>query len=211
MTRRRVVRVLPLPKNVFVPGLLPLAACFLSGSVAGCVWAAGVSGNGTVLASYIQGYLSVVKSGEVVVPALLPSLWEVFRWPLFVALMGFTAVGAVGVPILFAVRGFLLSFAAASFVKILGGTGCILAVLLLGVSGAFTIPVFFVLGTHGFSVGRMLLLHLAGRGKRSCGKFCGGNILVRHGVCTAILLFCVFLERNIIPVMLSLLAGSLSF
>ena len=77
--------------------------------------AAQVGGGGhDSLAAYIEGYLAAAKSGSVVLsPGLLSVLWESVRWPLFAFLMGFTALGVLGIPTLFAVRGFLLSFAAA--------------------------------------------------------------------------------------------------
>ena len=40
---------------------------------------------------------------------------------LLALLLGFTALGLLGLPLLFAVRGFLLAFSIASFVRLFGG------------------------------------------------------------------------------------------
>lgn len=205
MRRRRVTRFLDLP--VWAPGLILLAICFFAGSVAGCLWAGGVAGqrDGT-LAAYIDGYLSAARTGNLTVPSVFSVLFEALRWPVLVLLLAFTPVGSIGIPIVFAVRGFLLSFAVASFVRVLGGAGTILAFLLFGVTGLFTIPVLFVLGTQGLTACFLLVSRLTG--ERRSGTVYGKQYFLRCGLCAAALLVCVFLEQTVIPALLSLLAGT---
>lgn len=127
--RKRIVRIWDVPAGGLLPALITVASAFCIGGLAGMLLAAQVGGGGhDSLAAYIEGYLAAAKSGSVVLsPGLLSVLWESVRWPLFAFLMGFTALGVLGIPTLFAVRGFLLSFAVSSFVRMFGGTGGILA------------------------------------------------------------------------------------
>lgn len=209
MKRRRVARVLDLPWAVWVPGLLVLGVCFLLGTVAGCLWAGGVAENGgETLAAYIEGYLSAARSGTLTVPSVFSVLYESFRWPVLTVLLAFTAAGVLGIPILFAVRGFLLSFAVASFVRVLGGAGSILAFLLFGLTGLMTVPVLFVLGTQGFTACCVLASRLLGERRKSVCVVYGRVYFLRCGLCAAALLFCVFLEQTIVPSLLAVLAGT---
>ncbi len=208
MKRRETFRVLDLPWAIWLPTLLPLAVSFLVGTVAGCLLAGGVAEaeNGT-LAAYIEGYLSATRSGALTVPTLFSVLWDTLRWPLLTWVLSFTALGIVGIPILFAARGFLLSFAVASFVRVLGGAGSILAVLLFGLTGLFTIPVLFVLGAQGLAACRALGARLLGEKRRSAAPY-GRAYFLRCGVCFAVLLLCVCLEQTVLPALLSAVAGT---
>ena len=108
--------------------LVLLGASFFLGGAAGCVMAGLVGGEGQgALAEYIRGYLDLAAEGGMQ-PPFWPLVWELIRFPLLVFLLGFTALGVVGMPVLFAVRGFLLCFAAASFVVMSVITAVIIAV-----------------------------------------------------------------------------------
>ena len=90
--------------------LVLLGASFFLGGAAGCVMAGLVGGEGQgALAEYIRGYLDLAAEGGMQ-PPFWPLVWELIRFPLLVFLLGFTALGVVGMPVLFAVRGFLLCF-----------------------------------------------------------------------------------------------------
>lgn len=208
MKRRRVVRILDLPWAAWLPGLVLLSACFLFGSIAGCLLAGGVAeAESGTLAAYVEGYLTAARSGSLEVPGTLTVLWETARWPLLTFLLAFTALGMIGLPVLFAVRGFLLSFAVASFIRVLGGAGSILAFLLFGVNGLLTIPVLFVLGVQGISSCRVLASRLVGERRRT-GAAYGSAYFGRCGVCAAVLICCVCVEQTVVPSLLSVLAGT---
>ncbi len=208
MKRGRVVRVLDLPWAAWLPALVVLSISFLLGAIAGCLLAGGVAEaeNGT-LATYVEGYLSAARSGALSVPSVLSVLWETLRWPLLTVLLAFTALGVVGIPVLFAVRGFLLSFAVASFVRVLGGAGSILAFLLFGLTGLFTVPVLFVLGAQGFTACRILASRLVGERRRT-GIPYGRAYCLRCGLCFMVLIVCVCLEQTVLPALLSMVAGT---
>lgn len=207
MKRRRVVRILDLPWAAWLPALVILSASFLLGCVVGCLVAGGVgAAEHGALASYVESYLSAARAGELSAPSFFSVVWETLRWPLLTVLLAFTALGLVGIPVLFAVRGFLLSFAVASFVRVLGGAGSILAFLLFGLSGLFTVPVLFVLGAQGLGACRVLAARLVG--ERRTGPAYGRVYFLRCGVCGAVLVLSVCLEQTIVPPLLAALAGT---
>lgn len=208
MKRGRIVPVLDLPWAVWLPALVILSVSFLIGAIAGCLLAGGVAEaeNGT-LATYVEGYLAAARSGALTAPHLLSVLWETMRWPLLTVLLAFTALGVIGIPVLFAVRGFLLSFAVASFVRVLGGAGSILAFLLFGLTGLLTVPVLFVLGAQGFTACRILASRLVGERRRT-GVPYGRGYFLRCGLCFGALAACVCLEQTVLPALLSVVAGT---
>lgn len=147
--QRPVAGVWDVPTAGILPALAVCSICFFAGGLLGCLLMARVAGGaGEGLEAYVQSFLRAAESGALSAPDLLPSMWECIRWPLLALLLGFTALGLLGLPVLFAVRGFLLAFSIASFVRVLGSAGCLLAFLLFGVTGAISVPVFFMLGVQ---------------------------------------------------------------
>lgn len=206
--RRAVAGIWDVPIQGTTPALAVTAICFFLGGVAGCVLCANVGGGGgESLTAYMEGLLAVAKSGGVTPPFLLPLLWEVLRWPLLTIVLGFTALGVIGIPILFSVRGFLLSFAIASLTRMLGGVGSMMAVVIFGVSGLISIPALFALGVQGFASARSLAGRALGEGGRSSPV--GRAYFLRCGVCAAAFCVCVLLEYLAVPGLLSGMAGLL--
>lgn len=210
MGRRHFTRILDVPLGGMLPALVVLGAAFLLGGLIGCGLAASVGGGANdSLATYIQNYMAAAKAGITQPPELLPLVWEVVRWPLFALLLGFTALGVIGVPLLFFARGFLISFAVTSFVRMFGAAGGGLAFLFFGLTGLLAIPVLFVLGVQSF----LTAIALAGR-SRNQGKrlqpLYGRAFLVRCGICAAVLALCVLLEYFALPILLGALAGRFS-
>lgn len=163
--------------------------------------AAQVDGGGQdSLSAYIEGYLKMVQTGNAVAPSPITAFWETVRWPLFTFLMGFTALGVVGIPTLFAVRGFLFSFAISSFVRMFGGAGAILAFFAFGLTGLVAVPALFVLGVQGFAGARELAGRALGAGKGPLPF--GRTYLIRSGLCAASLGLCILLECWAVPTLL---------
>lgn len=204
--RKRIVRIWDMPSGGVLTALGVVAAAFSLGALAGMLLASQVGGGGhESLTQYLENYLSAAQTGTAAAPGLLSVLWETARWPLFTFLMGFTALGAAGIPVLFAVRGFLLSFAVSSFVRMFGGVGAILAFFAFGLTGMVAVPVLFVLGVQGFAAAR----ELAGRalgGGRGPLPF-GQSYLIRSGLCAAALGLCVLMECWAVPALLRSVAG----
>lgn len=204
--RKRIVRFWDMPPGHAAPALVLLSAAFAAGALAGLLMAARVDGGGQEsLGSYLHAYLEAAKTGGAVPPELAPALWESARWPLLTLLLSFTVLGVVGIPAVFVVRGFLLSFAVSSFVRIFGAAGAILAFFAFGFSGTISLPVLFVLGVQGL----LSALNLAGR---TAGGGRGPVVLrdrafwMRVGLCAGGLILTALLECWAVPVLLASVA-----
>ena len=207
MRSRRRRRTFPLKYQRRVSALLFLSCCFLLGGLSGCFWANSLSDNGSIaLWEYVNSYLTVLREGTVETGDLLKTSWELFRWPVLTILFAFTAPGLVVIPILFLLRGFLLSFSIACFVRVLGSSGAILAFFLFGISGSLSLPVLFVLGNQGMEACRKLCLRLLG--SKPPKSIYGNEYFIRCGLCAAVLCICVCLEQSVVPRLLAMLAGT---
>ena len=189
-----------------MPALAILSAVFLIGALAGILLAAQVGGEGQEsLSIYLQSYLEAAKTGNAIPPEPLAALWETIRWPLLTLLFGFTALGAIGIPIIFIVRGFLLSFAVSSFVRIVGGAGAILAFFAFGFTGLISLPVLFLLGVQGLLSSTALARKVLVGGKVPSAS--PNRIFwFRIGLCTAALAFSAMIECWAVPVLLASVA-----
>ena len=187
--------------------LAAVSASFFLGGLAGCLLAGCVDGGGQEsLAAYVEGFLRAAQAGEAAPPALAALVWETLRWPLLALLLGFTALGLLALPLLFAVRGFLLAFSIASFVRLFGGTGCLLALLVFGVGGAFSVPALFVLGVQSFMTARTLAGRV--RGESKAAPPYGRAYWLRCGGCAAALCVCMLLDGFAVPALVSGLVSS---
>ena len=194
--RKRIVRIWDVPAGGILPALVVVSAAFALGGVLGCGLAAQVGGGGgDMLRAYVTGYLTAARAGEAVPPHMLSVVWSTIRWPVFAVLMGFTGLGLLGIPVLFSIRGFLLSFAITSFVRMFGGVGG---------TGLVAIPVLFVLGVQSLAAARLLAGRFLGDGKRSLPF--GRAYWVRCGLCSAALCLCALLEYAAVPALVRLVA-----
>ena len=100
------------PPGGVLTALAVVSAAFCLGALAGMLLASQVGGGGQEsLTAYLERYLAAAKLGAAGPPRVSAVLWETLRWPVSAFLLGFSALGVVGIPLLFAARGFLLSFA----------------------------------------------------------------------------------------------------
>lgn len=206
--RKRVVKILDLPSSGGNVILLILSAFFLMGGLAGCALVDLVNGGGgDALEKYLEGYLSAVSSGIVVRPEVFASVWETLRWPLFVLALGLTPIGLLCIPALFLVRGFLLSFAIASFFRVLGAAGLVLAFAVFGLAGLISIPAFFLLGVQGFFSAGAMTGRLLGESQRL--PLIDRVTLLRICVCAAAVCACCLIDYFVVPDLLGSLAGVL--
>ena len=195
--RRRVVQIWNTPGGV-TTALLVVSCAFVSGGIAGLLVASQVAGEGqTTLAAYIESYLAAAQQRPAVAPGFFAVALDLLRWPCLAVFMGFLSLGVVGVPILFAVRGFLLSFA-----RMFGGAGGMLAFFAFGLTGLLAVPALFVLGVQSF--GMALRRLSAGAGKGSALP--GSQYLVRCGSCFGALALCMLVEHWAVPALLGSLA-----
>lgn len=185
-----------------VPALAVCSMCFALGGLIGYLLAASVTGSGgACLTAYLQQFFAAAGEGNISPPMLLPLIWQTIRWPLFAMLLGFTALGILGLPLLFVARGFLLSFSITSFVRMFGATGSLLAFLVFGVSECLAIPVLFVLGVQSLTAASQAAGWTLGM-ERGGGGY-GREEWIRCGLCVCVLSFCVLLEYFVVPILVS--------
>lgn len=206
--RKHILRIWDLPSHGSSAALIVMAIVFFVGGLAGCALANQVDGNGeAALIGYLEGYLSIAASGEVIRPELITLIWKTVRWPLFVIALGLTPVGLLGIPILFLMRAFLLSFSVASFFHVLGTHGLLFGFLMFGLSGLLQIPVLFILGIQSFLNAGAITGRLIGEGRRKAINV--RSIFICCGVCAIILFLCCLLEYYTVPMLLDSLSTEL--
>ena len=192
--------------GVWFSALIVLGIAFLLGMLLGCLMAAQVEGDGDdSLAFYIETYLEAAREGYAG-PASLPALlWPELRYFLLVFFLSFTAFGVLGIPVVFGVRAFFLSFAAASFVRMFSGFGLLLALAVFGVAAVISIPALFVLGAQGWNRSMALVPQQSG-GRRKLHAP-EEAFWIRCGVCFGCVFLCVLAEQTLGFQLLCLLAG----
>ena len=87
-----------------------------------------------------------------------------------------------------------------------GGAGCLLALLVFGVSGALSVPVLFVLGVQGLLAARVLAGRVWGDGKTPPPY--GKLYFFRCGACAVALCVSLLLDCFVVPGLVSSLAGT---
>ena len=204
--RKRIAGFWDMPPGGITPALAVLSVAFAVGALVGLFLAAQVGGEGQEsLSTYLQAYLAAAKTGNATPPEPAAAIWEAIRWPLLTLLLSFTALGVIGTPAIFAVRGFLLSFAVSSFVRIFGGAGAILAFFAFGFTGLISIPALFLLGVQGL----LSAMELTGRilvGGKSPPSLPGRIFWARSGLCAAALALSAALECWAVPALLASVA-----
>lgn len=180
---------------------------FILGSFLGCISAFHAAGAADdALSGYLSRFLQNARDGALSSPALATQLWQVLRWPLGAFLLGFTALGVFGIPVLAGARAFFLAFSVASFTRVYGQAGLAMAFLLLGLTSLVAVPAFFVLSTQSLQAACALAGRSGGTGRLPYDKryflCCGG--------CAAAFCVCFLLERFFLAALVSGAAGSLS-
>lgn len=190
------------------PALVVTAIFFALGGLMGCLLALGATGGGAeALGRYLERFLASAQAGTLTAPAVSELLWRALRWPLAVFLLGFTALGLLGVPALAALRGFLLAFSIASFGQAYGRGGLAISFFLLGVPGAISVPVFFLLSAQSFTAALELAGRAAGQGRRELPYH--RDYFFRCGLCAAAVCVSILFEQYLSPVLVAGCAGTL--
>ena len=177
-----------------------LSIAFLAGGILGGLFAALSGGTGgDELSGYLSSYLALAEEGERP-QELWPLLWGQVKYLLLALLLSLTALGIVGIPMLFGVRGFFLSFPVACFCRVFGGRGMFPAFILFGLPALLWVPALFVMGTSGYLSARQLFRRSMGEGRG--GSLLNGAFWCQAGVCVSLGLAAGLLEHWIVPVLL---------
>lgn len=184
-----------------------LALCFVCSGVLGCLFSASAGEEGGAeITSFLKSYLFLVAEGTARYPGRLEVLWELCRWPLAAALLGFASLGVVGIPLLFCARGFLAAYAVAAFYRVFGVEGLPAALSLFGAALAFSVPVLFAVG----NVSLASALELSGGAGREGGRFARIRLYVGCApVCGGILAAGVLVQTAVLPQLLEKAAANL--
>lgn len=180
---------------------LPLCLFFLIGALLGSAFAV-LGGSHPQLAERLTAFFqSAVQNGAPSV-SLWATVWEAICWPLLLILFSFGPPGVIGIPCVFLVRGFLLSYACSSFVAMFGLTGLGWNVVIFGISALFLLPVLLCVGHWAFS--------------NACKQCFPQEASPSHLPSSPILVYCgillvlfIFLQSQVLPVWLPKLCEKL--
>lgn len=170
-----------------------LCVFFALGAVLGHVAAQLVGGDGE-LAAYLQE-IAAMEAETSVSPMSVLAMY--FRYPMLVLVLGYCSFGVAAIPLLLAVQGFTLSFAAASLSASLGRQGVLLALSSFGLRSIVTVFCTLLLALWAME-------KAAGSSERKVGF--GGNTVV---LCVLILALGVILELTVVPKLFSLALAAL--
>lgn len=188
---------LPLEQRM---ALAVLGVSFLLGGGLGCLLAALSGGPGAEeLCEYLTGYLALAQENGLP-RGLWSLLWEQLKYLLAVLVLGLTALGLAGLPVLFGVRGFFFSFSTACFCRVFGNRGLLPAFFLFGLPALLWVPALFISGVPGFLSARQMLRRTSGDGRG--GLTLNGAWWCRSGLCAGLALAAGLLEYWVIPVLL---------
>lgn len=197
MNRRDVIHEFP-------QQLAPLAAlggCFLLGGALGaCLGGLMSEECARELADYLTAYLTLARDGGIPVE-FWGVAWEQFRFFLGVSLLGLTALGVAGIPVLFGVRGFLFSFSIAGLCRVFGTMGLVPGLFLFGLPGFLWAPVLFLAGAQSMSSAWVLLRRLLLESREPLPF--NPSYWGRLGLYAAALMVCVMLEYLAAPVLMA--------
>lgn len=182
--------------------LAVLCACFFLGLLLGFLFSA-LSSESIELSDYLQRYFQVAGQSGGISPSLWSVVWEQARWPLLAVVLSFTVLGVIGIPLLLTIRGFLLSFAVATFGRLFGLHGVAAALAVFGLTALLSMPVLFAVCHDSF---RAALCRLPA----STGALPpAGRRAVILAPCLGLLVLAIALQWTAMPVLLSAVCARL--
>ena len=201
------IRVGPVEPS-FLRGLL-LAVFFLSGALLGHLYAgAWDEAAQTELSRYLTDYCAVYDAGGVAAP-LLSCVLIYFGYGVLLFLLGFSSAGAVLIPALSGLYGFLTMHTVSCFARCYGRDGVLLAMGVLLLRLLFTLPCFLALAGEAWPLSIELLLLSFGRGRRSAPVLYGSRYFLLFMLCAVVLSIGVCCERLFAPALFRLAMGAL--
>lgn len=199
--RKRFPSILDGLESRRISSLICLAVCFGLGSLLGCFFAGALGLEAQAhLLDYLNGYFTVLRDGEVILPSLFSTARELCRWPLLTIFWGFTALGVIGIPAVFAVRGFLFSYSVSVFVRLFGSPGLLIALAIFGVSGLLVLPALFILGVDSLGSAKVLAGAFFGEDKHGSPFYRG--YMIRAGECCVLFSLSIALQSWLTPILL---------
>lgn len=178
--------------------LAVLSVCFAIGALGGfffSCWGA----DAPELRDYLLNYFQMAGQGSAAEPSLWASIWDLIRWPLAAILLGSTALGAVGIPVLLGTRSFFLAYSAATFARLFGLPGIAASFAVFGVTALAALPVLFVVSADAF---RQSLSRLSGERPPAWEQR-----LQALTPCAGLLMLAVALQQTLMPALLTVVCA----
>lgn len=167
MAKRRRIRIWMFPKVGGEHGLLLLGGCFILGSLIGTLLVARFwSGGEASVSAYLSEWALGLEETHRQPFDWLTELFHHLRFPVAVLLFGFVPIGVGAIPILFCVRGVLISFTASAFLKLYAWRGMAATLLLYGPAELLGLFLQFVVGVHALRMAQERAFSTGGIRKR---------------------------------------------
>ena len=136
---------------------------------------------------------------------MVSTLVTYFRYPLLAFGLGFASIGVVLLPCATVAYGFFLSFSVCCFTASFGADGVLLALAVLGLRCAVTLPCYFLLAASSWGTAAGLAAVSFGSGRRTAPVVYGRACWVRLGACCLALLAGACVDLLLSPVLLRLM------
>jgi len=183
-------------------GFALCAGFFLAGALAGAISANYISDYSGAL---LKDYLLSPDGGVFACGGLGKSLFDAFLFPAIAVFFGFAAFGFILLPPLLGLKGFILTFVAASIIKVFGSKGFLVSLSLFGLSSLISFPCLLILSVQAFTASYALTVALLNR--RTIRAVYGKVYLLRCLLCSAALVLSAFIDSYLAPLLASLAAG----
>lgn len=171
-------------------------AAFAVGALGGFLLCGWLLNRGYLVAELLLKGYPLALDARVGTVSFWESLWDVGRWPLLIWLLGSTALGRWMVPLVFAVRGFFLSYAVAGLSMAAQG-GVLLAFCLFGLGSLISLPLFFLLGSQSWEMAGRIRGQLFATLSDYPREYWLRSLIVLAGV-----FLCAMVEYQLLPVLL---------
>ena len=181
--------------RMYMIGFILCAALFILGCVAGAI-ASGALPPETPINEYASSIAGAAGRGFG--SRFLSELRISGKFYALTVFFALSVLGAVAIPAILALRGFLLCFAVTSVIRRLGTPGVPYALMLFAPEALIALPGLFLLSTHSMVSSVTLLRLCMSRGAISEQPY-GGVFIRRVALCAAIVCMSALIDAVVAP------------
>ncbi len=186
--------------SVFDIRTLLLSAMFLCGVCAGCITASYTAGDSAnVLNEYISKEILVSSSDITGKELFLKAVISLYKYPVIIFLLGYTAFGIVFIPATLILRGYFISFCVTSVIQALGYKGVSIALSLYGFQALLSIPCILILATKAMCASQGFFSFIREGKERRLTPPVPDGYLTCFLLCIACMTVCAAVETLLIP------------
>ncbi len=195
---KRLFFILPQNDKAHFFGLLICGAMFLCGCIIG-TFSAGFVKDGTKLSAILTEYLSFYINGGTDKPDFFTAVIDAYKYHLSAVFLGLSVLGVLCIPLLSAVRGFMLSYSISAIVRLLGGKGALLALSVFGIRAFITIPCFFILCVYAYASSTYIFRQAFSKNMKITASPFNSRTLIACGICLVVLLVSAIIDTYLTP------------